>query len=209
MYNKELYNKLKQTNVSKDPEKTKERVKAVWSALDKQQKQEVFNISDLKKATLERSCRLGNISAILATALAEISRIDPYYLAAITDVKQEDIPDSVIESFLIDHNYKNVLNETLQEMYYRPEFSDDYPNTRFAADKPADGIFITDITANCALIPQIASNILGALTDDEKTSLESMTEDDMIYLLKALNLRARFNEEAKSITVLLKKILIG
>ena len=208
MYSKELYNKLKQTNVSKDPEKTKERVKAVWAMLDKQQKQEVFNISDLKKATLERTCRLGNISAILATALAEISRIDPYYLAAITDNKQEDVSDALIDSFLIDHNYQNLVNEAQQNMYSKPEYSQEYHNLHFATDKSSETVQFPDAGSG-AFIPQIASNILGTLSDDDKTSLESMTEDDMIYLLKALNLRARFNENAKSITVLLKKILIG
>ena len=208
MYSKELYNKLKQTNISKDPEKTKDRVKAVWAALDKQQKQEVFNISDLKKATLERTCRLGNISVILATALAEIARVDPYYLAAITDTKQEDVSDAVIDSFLIDHNYKNVLHETQQNVYYKPEYNEEYHNAHSNADKMSETAQFPDASSS-AFIPQIASNILGSLSDDDKTSLESMTEDDMIYLLKALNLRARFNEDAKSITVLLKKILIG
>ena len=208
MYNKELYNKLKQTNVSKDPEKTKERVRAVWTALDKHQKQEVFNISDLKKATLERTCRLGNISAILATALAEVSRVDPYYLAAVTDIKQEDISDEIINSFLIDHHYENLINETQQNVYYKPDYSQEYHNLHSAPDKPSEIVQFPDASSG-AFIPQIASNILGALSDDDKTSLESMTEDDMIYLLKALNLRARFNEDAKSITVLLKKILIG
>jgi len=207
MYSKELYNKLKQTNISKDAEKTIERVKAVWGSLDKQQKQEVFNISDLKKATLERTCRLGNLSVTLATALAEISRADPYYLAAMTDEPREDVSDDVIESFLIDHDYKNLIDETRQNMYYRAEFADQDHYILSVAEKQAESAAAPD--TGSVSIAQIASNILGTLTDDDKTSLESMTEDDMIYLLKALNLRARFNDEAKSITVLLKKILIG
>ena len=205
MYSKELYNKLKQTNISKDRDKTRERVKAVWTALDKQQKQEVLNISDLKKATLERTCRVGNLSVTLATALAEITRIDPYYLAAITDDMQTNIPDSTIESFLIDHKYKNLIRETRQTIYYRPEHAEQSPDTDMETDTEGSA----GAELNSASIPQIASNILSALTDDEKASLESMSEDDMINLLKALNLRARFNEDAKSITVLLKKILIG
>ena len=207
MYNKELYNKLKQTNVSKDQEKTKERVKAVWSTLGKQQKQEIFNISDLKKATLERTCRLGNISVILATALAEVARIDPYYLTAETDEKQENISDSTIESFLIDHNYKNVIDETQQTVYYRHDYSEGNPYMHSVIDKQADAEVVESASSG-AIIPLIASNILGTLTEDDKTSLESMTEDDMLYLLKAINLRARFNTDAKSKTLLLKKILI-
>ena len=208
MYNKELYNKLKQTNISKDATKTRERVKAVWMSLDKQQKQEVFNISDLKKATLERTCRLGNISAILATALAEISRVDPYYLAAQTDMKQEDIPDSTIESFLIDHGYKNVISET-QSMYYRPEYPEDYLNIHSISDKSPEHFNFPNEAGSSAFFNQVATNILSSLNDDDKSALESMSEDDMLYLLKAINLRARFNEDAKSTIVLLKKILIG
>ncbi|MDR1560461.1 MAG: hypothetical protein LBS84_12375 [Clostridiales bacterium] len=208
MYNKEFYNKLKQTNVSGDPEKTRERVRAVWMTLEKQQKQEVFNISDLKKATLERTCRLGNISAILATALAEVARVDPYYLAALTDENQDNVSDARIEQFLIDHDYKNVLDETRRNSF-NPEYIEDYHPVREEPDRPAEIIVLPEVAEVSPSIPLIASNILDTLTDDDKTSLESMTEDDMIYLLKALNLRARFNEDAKSITVLLKKILIG
>ena len=209
MFSKELYNKLKQTNISHDARRTRDRVKTVWSALDKQQKQEVFNISDLKKATLERTCREGNLSVKLATALAEISRVDPYFLAAMTDDMQEDVSDAVIEAFLIDHNYKNLIDETKQTVYYRPEYAENSLYAQLAAETPAENIAAPENPVNNASISQIASNILGTLTDDDKTSLESMTEDDMIYLLKALNLRARFNDDAKSITVLLKKILIG
>ena len=208
MYSKELYNKLKQTNISQNAKKTRERVRDVLGSLDRQQKQEVFNISDLKKATLERSCRLGNLSVTLATALAEISRVDPYYLAAQSDEKQEDISDAVIESFLIDHNYKNLIEESRPMLYYRPEYTEENQFVQSQADKEPETGMVPDNAINNASISQIASNILGTLTDDDKTSLESMTEDDMIYLLKALNLRARFNDEAKSITVLLKKILI-
>ncbi|MDR2650145.1 MAG: hypothetical protein LBB94_10580 [Clostridiales bacterium] len=208
MYNKEFYNKLKQTNITQDREKTKERVKAVWMTLDKQQKQEVFNISDLKKATLERTCRLGNISAILATALAEVTRVDPYYLAALTDENQENVSNERIEQFLMDHDYKNILNEAKQNSYI-PEYIDDYHTVRPDVDKPSEITIFPYDSVSGPSIPLIASSILDTLSDDDKTSLESMTEDDMIYLLRALNLRARFNEDAKSITVLLKKILIG
>ena len=209
MYSKELYNKLKQTNVSADKEKTKERVKAVWLELDKPQRQEVFNISDLKKATLERTCRMGNLSVTLATALAEISRVDPYYLAALTDDRQDDIPDSVIESFLKEFDYARLIEETKQAIYFRPDYAEQDQYDQSFTDKDAEAASVYNNSMNGLSISQIASNILGTLTDDDKTSLESMTEDDMIYLLKALNLRARFNDDAKSITVLLKKILIG
>ena len=209
MYSKELYNKLKQTNISRNAEKTKERVKAVWQTLDKQQRQEVFNISDLKKATLERSSRLGNISVTLATALAEVTRIDPYYLAALTDVKQENVSDSVIESFLIDHNYKKLINEAKQNVYYHQDYTEQIPIMQTIPDGQTEQARIIETNVNHASISQIAANILDTLTDADKTSLESMAEDDMIYLLKALNLRARFNDDAKTITVLVKKILIG
>jgi len=208
MYSKELYNKLKQTNISVDQDKTRDRVRAVWAALDKQQKQEVFNISDLKKATLERTCRLGNLSVTLATALAEISRVDPYYLAAQTDIKQENISDMTIESFLADHDYEDLLEDARQTVYYRPEYKEQAQYIEPAADILPDAAEEHDNEISNVSIAQIASDITGALTDDDKASLESMTEDDMIYLLKALNLRARFNDEAKAVTVLLRKILI-
>ena len=203
MYSKELYNKLKQTNVSLDKEKTRERVKALWNALEKNQKQEVLNISDLKKATVERTGREGNLSVRLATALAEISRVDPYYLAAITDEMQANVPDSTIESFLIDHKYHDLVREFKRTVYYRPDYAG---QNRYAG---RDAAAPAGAPARSASISQIASEVSKMLTDDEKASLESMGEDDMINLLRAVNLRARFNDEAKSVSILLKKILIG
>ena len=205
MYSKELYNKLKQTNISQDKDKTRERVKALWNSLERQQKREVLNISDLKKATVERSGREGNLSVRLATALAEISRVDPNYLAAVTDEKQTNVPDSAIESFLIDHKYHDLVRESRRTIYYRPEFAGQNRYT----DKEAEISAGIGGVARNPSIPRLASDIFRMLTEDEKASLESMSEDDMINLLKAVNLRARFNDEAKSIIILLKKILIG
>ncbi|MDR1913089.1 MAG: hypothetical protein LBQ68_01210 [Clostridiales bacterium] len=196
MLSKEIYGKLKQTDVSKDHEKTRERVKATWSTLDKRQRSEVFNISGLKKATLERTGRLGNISAILATALSEVSRIDPYYITAKSDEQRENISEKRIESFLIELGYEDMLIAAQQKVY-RPIDSDGAPVTLESEEVETNPLLKT------------AKNLLEELTEEQKASMDSMSEEEMEYLNKSLNLRARFNEDAKSLLGLLKLILIS
>jgi hypothetical protein len=202
MLTRDVYNKLKQTNITKRPEVTKERVKGIWDALEKHQRQEIFSVSGLKKTTLDRTNREGNISAKLTTALAEVTRIDPYYIAAMTDEKSESVSDHRIESFLISLGYQNVLRE-VREKAFKPTIVQE-PDNKAPAKPEPESTDKSDIS-----LLSMAKLRVDKLTDDERNSLDSMSEEEMLYLLKSLALRSRFSDEAKALSGLLKLILIN
>ena len=54
MFEQEFIKKLKQTNISKDGEKTKARVNTLWQALNKEQKSEILTLADISRATVYR-----------------------------------------------------------------------------------------------------------------------------------------------------------
>jgi UDP-N-acetylglucosamine 1-carboxyvinyltransferase len=59
MLNSETIKQLKQGNISKDAEKTKERVNGIWKSFDKQQREALLSLAGLAQITVER----GNVIA--------------------------------------------------------------------------------------------------------------------------------------------------
>ncbi|MDR1537026.1 MAG: hypothetical protein LBU32_03350 [Clostridiales bacterium] len=196
MISKEVFSGLKQTNISKDSEKTKVRVKAVWQSLSKDAKQEIFNISGLKKATVERTCRMGNISAILTVALGQVAGVDPQFLIGESD-DRNPIDEETIPNFLIDLGYEKLLNE--QSARYSDDFSSPYFGNYGESDSKAP---------THASILAIAGRQKASLSEEQAAIIDTMSEEELIYLTKALFLRAKFNDDAAALTNLLKLILI-
>jgi hypothetical protein len=104
MLDRESMNKLKKSNISKDAEKTKERVRAVWKSLKKDVRNEILEYSDLKQVTVERAYTNGGISAKLVAAFSQILRIDPLFLTGQSD-EQRQYREPMIIKFLTDLGY--------------------------------------------------------------------------------------------------------
>jgi hypothetical protein len=111
MLDKETMKQLKQANVSKDAEKTKERVKALWKDLPKPQRDEIREMSGLSQHTIERAYMLGGIQAKLVVTFACLLKTDPFYIAGMND-KQRTYKDSLIVDFLTELGYTDIKTVT-------------------------------------------------------------------------------------------------
>jgi len=93
---------LKQSNISADGEKTKERVEKLWKAAAAEQKQAILEMAGVIAATIYRVYKTGSISAKLAVPLAQVLNVDPFYLMG-----QEDEPgefsDEALRKLLLKH----------------------------------------------------------------------------------------------------------
>jgi hypothetical protein len=189
----QIYRRLKQANISRDKAKTRERLKNVWAQLATELRKTVFEISDLQKSTLERSCREGNISVRLALALGDAAHIDPYFLAAMTDVPSSNVDEDLLLNFLKDMGYTAMVSGHL---------------TRDI--KPFDGTKADEQALPSTLpatIAEISQKEISALPEDTIQLLDSMSVEDMQYLIKAIELRSCFNRDAKLLLRLVKIIL--
>jgi hypothetical protein len=196
MISKEVFSGLKQTNISVNKDKTKVRVKAVWQSLGKDAKQEIFNISGLKKATVERTCRMGNISAILTIALGKVAGIDPDFLTGRSD-ERNPVTEEDLESFLVKFGYEKLLTD--QGAKYTDNFGGPFYSYGDQPEKKNP--------TNSSILA-IANKQKSLLSEEQAEIIDAMSEEELIYLTKALFLRAKFNDDAAVLTNLLKLILI-
>jgi hypothetical protein len=108
MLTSENIQSLKQTNISTDGAKTKERTEALWKAAKPAQKQDIRELAGVVAASVYRVYNTGSISAKLAIAFAQVLNISPFYLAG-----EADEPGAFAEADLLrlleQHGYKKLL----------------------------------------------------------------------------------------------------
>ncbi|MCL2301343.1 MAG: hypothetical protein FWC27_14465 [Firmicutes bacterium] len=178
---------LKQTNISIDGEKTKERVQALWKAAKSAQKQEIRELADVVTATVYRIYNTGSISAKLAIAFAQVLNISPYYL-----IGEADEPGECAEADLLrlleQQGYKKLLAEIVpaeakpKRAYTRRKKADDTPIEE-AAPVEEEHAPMSDEE-----IAQAVEEILADLPPEEP--IEILPEESLQALLHALVIRA-------------------
>jgi len=107
---KELVSKLKQSNISKDGDKTKARVKPLWRAANKDQRETLLSIADVKDVSVRRAYVTGSISAKLVAAISQTLNVNPYYLTGQVDEAGE-YSEALLVELLKDNKYDKLLTE--------------------------------------------------------------------------------------------------
>jgi len=101
---------LKQVNISKDADKTKERVEQLWKSQSNAKKKELTEFAGCIAATFHRIYKSGAIHMKLALALAQTLNINPYYLTGEADEPGE-FSDALLLQLLEQHGYKKLAEE--------------------------------------------------------------------------------------------------
>jgi len=107
---KELVSKLKQSNISKDGDKTKARVKPLWKAANNEQRKVILALADVKDVSVRRAYVTGSISAKLVAAISLAMNVNPYFLTGQVDEAGE-YSDTQLVELLKDHKYDKLLAE--------------------------------------------------------------------------------------------------
>ena len=183
---------LKQSNISADGDKTKERVEKLWKAAAAEQKEAVLAQADVVAATIYRVYRTGCISAKLAVPLAQTLNVNPFYLTG-----QDDDPgeysDSQLRKLLMNHGYELIVKAAnLKRPYERKQPP--------AEETPAITETVVEVEpeATALLLPQLPPNS------------DSLDPDDLRLLLDALNIRAKAGiSEAKEKLAQIRVLLLA
>ena len=112
MINQQILQKLKQTNVSVDTQKTKTRVYELWGSANREQKNNIEEMAGISRASLYRVYTKGSISAKVAVPMAKYFNVDPRYLTGEVDEAGE-CSDSIIVKFLSNLEYADSLKPEL------------------------------------------------------------------------------------------------
>jgi len=84
-FNQEFISQLGTKSLSKDPEKTKERINAAWNAAKKEQQQAVYDLASANYGTAYRVRSIGTITTKMTIAYSQALNLDPYFLIGETD----------------------------------------------------------------------------------------------------------------------------
>jgi len=191
-----LIQQLKQSNISKDGGKTSKRVQKIWKAATSDQKAAVCELSGSAKATVYRIFKTGGISAKLALAMGKVLYVDPLYLTGELDEPGEYTEADAIE-LLVRLGYNKLLVEH-EKAQRRAQREAARQQKKEEAATPA-----------AEALPEEKS------AEESKPAKEApvneiVTNDDILVLLHALEIRAKAGiPEAKELLRQIKLLLLA
>ena len=187
---------LKQSNISADIDKTKERVEALWKTAKSAQKQEIRTLVDIVPATVYRIYKTGSISAKLAIAFAQTLNVNPFYLTGEADESGE-FAEADLLRLLEQQNYKKLLAE-LAAAEPEPKAKRPYTRRKKAEpeDTPVEEILPVEAPEQAEEKPVIAEISEEVPAEIAAPIAPALPENDLQALLHALVIRA--NADAAS-----------
>ena len=207
MLDKNVIDNLKQVDISKDKEKIKVRVREIWKKLDKNKRQEVFDLSGLTRYTVERTYKKGNISAKLIAAMSQLLKINPHYLTGESDDKN-NYSDELLLEFV---SNKRTMKPAPKSTQKSEQKTSQKPPVIKAVPAPAkEKPVLVQVEANKANEVKISTPSSMNITPppkDEVEKLEKMSEEEILTLVKGLLLRSKFSNEANNLANMVKYLL--
>ena len=191
-----LIQQLKQSNISKDADKTKKRVQQIWRAATANQKAAVCELSGSAKATVYRIFKTGGISAKLALAMGKVLYVDPLYLTGELDEPGEYVDADAMELLVrLGYNKLLVEHDKAQRRAQR-EAAKQLKKEEEAPAEPAE--------AEAEAVPEEKP------APKEAPVGEIVTNEDILVLLQALEIRAKAGiPEAKELLRQMKLLLLA
>jgi len=177
MLNSEQIQKLKQTNISVDGDKTRERVESLWKGASNARKQEILETADVVAATFYRVYRTGSVSAKLTVPLAQVLNVNPFYITGELDEPGE-FSDNDLRRLLLKHGYRAILAEANLKRPYTRQAKEEEPAAEAEA-APEEAAPVVEAEAEAAPAVEMPP-------DSEK-----ITEDDMVILLRGLAIQGK------------------
>ena len=224
MLKSETIKELKQTNVSQNSEKTMERLKSIWRPLTTSQRDEILTLSGLQKSSIERAYKTGNVSAKIISAVSQVVEVDPLYLSGVSDA-QRPYDDDLMVDFLINLGYDIGKQDIIKKRKPRKDAtpaaassplnspaSDTPPNENTSAakyveenDSSPSSVKAFDGLTDFSSISQSLSALLDGGAKDK---LDTLSEDDIILMIKSLSVQANINLDKKNKLELIKCLLL-
>jgi len=230
MLKAEFIQGLGKKNISNNAELTMERIRATWQKLDNAKRNEIFALGDMKKVSVERAYKTGGVSAKVIIAIAQVLDIDPLYLIGESDEKGTFDTSNIVKR-LADWGYevgkgdiirvKKAKSQTEESPVAESKTVKNLSDNTVSEDnaevvnnaKPKSDAIPTQTSALHSAMPQTDLSMMSIelpklLSDNARHKLDDLTEDDVILLIKSLNVQANFSEDKKNRLALVKCMLL-
>jgi hypothetical protein len=238
MFDQTVYGKIKQTNVSKDQDKTKERVEAIWKSCKKPVKNAVLELADVNDSSYYRIYQTGTISVKLALALAQIVNIDPYYLTGESD-EQSEFSEELGKDFLKAKGYNDLVieyerskpktrkrrkhiaegegipaaAETANDLDdWNSEADDAYVVQEYDLPVNSDELPDKDTHKSSSAVKAVIDAFnasYATLTFDQMNCINNLAPDEVEILLKSKLIKAKADSEAIAALKVIKLLLLS
>ncbi|GHV09508.1 hypothetical protein FACS1894217_13940 [Clostridia bacterium] len=217
MLTSEFIKQLKQSNVSRDAEKTKERVKETYGGAGNAEKRVVVSLSGQTRNTIYRACNTGSVSAKLLLPIAQAGNVSPFWLAGDTDDKGTfDL--ATVKAFLESRKYTK-LAATLTgaaPVKEKRAYKKRTPKVVPVEVETVEETIEEEVKPGPTFEPDIfddeeeeTATFTFDLTDQMKETVEGLTVEDASKLLSALFLRAQAGGKAAQLCEVVKYCLLA
>jgi hypothetical protein len=211
---KEQIMTLKQSNVSKDSDKTKARVQADFKAATKTEKAAIVDLTGQKITAVYRVSKTGMVSAKIVVAMSQVLNVKPWYYTG--EIEEREPEDGQISQFLKVHGYAKLAKLTTPEKPKRtynkkqkPEPVAD-PATVAVTDEAITPVDQPDDTKVAESGMGDALQVTIQFSDEPKMkqAVAELTEQEAVELLHTLLIRAKGGGEAEAIADIVKRCLL-
>ncbi|MCL1806577.1 MAG: hypothetical protein FWG31_02620 [Oscillospiraceae bacterium] len=183
----EIISGLKQSNVSKDIDKTKQRVKEDFLASKNKQKTAIVELSGLKRTSIYRVFREGAVSAKIVLSMAQILNVAPNYYTGETE-ERGSFSDEQLQAFLIAKGYPKLAHLAAAPRKSRSDAKSEKDDTA-----QQDNLLFSSAFSNSAELEKAVSEI---------------DSEEAVQLLRALLIRAKAGGKAAQTAELVKRCLM-
>lgn len=223
MLSAEHLKELKQVNVSKDEQKTMERVKKDFTASTNAVKARIVARSGQKRSSFYRVFRTGNLNARLLLAMSIELETNPFYYTGEVDAKEPYSKDEIVR-FLEAHDGHALISkvgtasglsdgkadkgkgskrrktaDTKKDKKPTEHAIDHYDEAEWHHVEDEAGFGGGDTSIFEVALPN---------TDKFRKAINDLTEDDAVLLLKSLLRRSKAGGEAENFADLVKGFLL-
>ncbi len=224
MLTAEQYKKLKQLNVSKDADKTKDRLKTDFNAASSADKRTIVNLSGQARNSFYRSFEKGTANARIILAMAEGLKVSPLYYTGEIDERAE-LADADIVSFLQGHGYADLVDELSSPAPQKPkrkynrkpkaepvqETAPEPEEVAVVAEPAPESQVAAEQVASAPVIAEDSIEIKITLPENQAVhdAVNALTEDEIIALMKALLIKEKAGGAPAKMVEIIKRCLLS
>jgi len=197
---------LKRVNVSKDSDKTKERIRQDFKSASKAEKNAILELSGQGVNSIYRIYAIGTITARVVLSFAQILNVNPLYYTGEADERGAFEKEQVL-GFLKLHGCDNLFNDLNKKRTGSKKIKDEPAKKADAGEITDKDKVISESTA--ATVP--ATEEIRLMFSNEaqmKKAVDELTEQEAAELLHTLFIRAKGGGEAKFIADVVKRCLL-
>jgi len=219
---------LKRIDVSRDAEKTKERMKQDYDSASKEEQRAIIELSGQNRNSIYRIFKTGSSNARFIIAMAKVLNVQPLYYTGEVD-ERISLENEHILDFLKAHGYHDLtvdIKKTVKRPYNRKtkeqtEVIETEKPDVIETEKPADikpgkpeVISVENpaepLATEDKLEVKTVKEVTLVFSDEQqmKTAVAELSEQEAMELLHTLFIRAKGGGEAAHIAEVVKRCLL-